>query len=210
MKCVAFSDTHGYSGIKFIIPDGDLLIFAGDFSYLGIDNREIEEFAAFLKKLPHKHKVIIAGNHDRICYVEPGYTKRVFQDFHYLENEGVEIEGIKIWGSPITPTYGNYVFMKDRGGDIQRIWDLIPTDTDLLITHGPPGRICDMNAKRSHSGCMNLRNTIIKVRPKVHIFGHIHEGAGGKTSELQFTQFYNVSIMNEKLKPTHECTMFEI
>lgn len=143
MKIVCISDTHGRHR-EFNLPDGDLLIHAGDFiaaSELGRD------FLEWFSNHPHKHKVFIAGNHDRITEKKPdeflNYIREHFPDIHYLCDSGCIIDGLKIWGSPITPWFLDWAWNRNRGEEIRKHWDMIPSNTDILVTHGPRHGILD-------------------------------------------------------------------
>jgi len=200
MRIVSIADTHGLHK-DLILPEGDILIFSGDMCSYGRSD-EIKDFYKWLIKQPGKYKVIIGGNHD-----EPltrTKNKAYFSDIYYLENDGIEIEGIKIWGSPITPRFGNWFFMKDRGVDIRKVWDLIPKDTDILITHGPAYGILDVAPypKPESVGCFDLLNKIREIKPKLHIFGHIHDCYG--TLKIGETTFINASVVNEDYELVNE------
>lgn len=194
MKIVAFSDTHGqHEDITF--PKGDVIVFAGDMCCWS-SFQEVNKFFQFISKLDYKYKLVVGGNHDI-----PLEKERILIDIPdnviYLKNNGVEIDGVKFWGSPITPTFFDWAFMKDRGPDIAQHWQTIPNDTDVLITHGPPMDVLDL-CKDGHVGCYDLMERIKVVRPKVHIFGHIHEGAG--QLEIDETRFINASILDGRYK----------
>ena len=206
MKTVFISDTHGLHHQLAGLPEGDLIIHGGDMTRRGTPE-EVEDFLNWFINLPYRHKIFIAGNHD--FYFEH-FTRQQIQndlpeDCHYLLNSGVNIEGIKIWGSPVTPTFFNWAFNEDRGAPIKKFWDMIPTDTDVLITHGPPGGILDETVSGQQVGCSNLSETVNFIRPKFHLFGHIHEAYGSTISGA--TTFINGSILNEKyeaVNPPHE------
>ena len=119
-------------------------------------------------------------------------------DGHYLDDSGCEIEGIRFWGSPITPEFCNWAFMREPR-DIGRHWDAIPDDTDVLITHGPPHGILDQCP--DSVGCEQLLEAVKRVGPKVHAFGHIHEGHG--ILEKDGTTFVNASIMDGRYRPVN-------
>lgn len=112
----------------------------------------------------------------------------------YLEDSIISIDGLKIYGSPYTPEFYNWAFMKKRGPQIRNVWDKIPEAVDILVTHGPPLMILDQNAQSRHQGCEDLLFKVKEVRPKIHVFGHIHEGYG---AEEQFgIKFYNASVLD--------------
>ncbi len=202
MKIVFISDTHGRHH-EIDIPGGDFLIFCGDMCPRG-SLSDIEEFSSFLKELPHKHKIVIAGNHDKPFEDERKYQAEEIitsSGVIYLNDSGVEIEQVKIWGSPIQPWFLNWAFNKQRGEEIKKHWDMIPLDTDLLITHGPPYGILDQNDEGKKLGCKDLFKKVKKVNPKVHAFGHIHESYG-KVKKNK-TTFINASNLNGKYKYTN-------
>jgi|688.fasta_scaffold25965_5 Icc-related predicted phosphoesterase len=206
MKLIFISDTHTrHNEIK--IPDGDILIHCGDVSSRGIE-REIVEFLDWFGALPHQHKIMIPGNHDFLFEIDPQTTQDIVskRDIHLLNDSLVEIEGMKFWGSPVTPWFHNWAFNRYRGSDIQSHWNKIPEDIDVLITHGPPAYIdngLSLVAAGEDVGCLDLYNTIKKrVKPKVHAFGHIHEGYG--TYDDGETIFINCSILNRRYVPTNK------
>ena len=177
MRVVCIADTHKHEG-KLKVPEGDLLIVAGDFCFDGI-LPEVGGFARWLKRLPHTHKVVIAGNHDKVFQKNPHLAEAEFPaDIHYLYERTVEVEGLKIYGAPWTPTFQDWSFMRDRGEDIRKHWDRIPNDTDILVTHGPPLGVLDMNYEGKQCGCEDLLEAVLRVRPKLHVFGHIHDHHG--------------------------------
>lgn len=196
--------THGHHD-KITIPDGDVLIHAGDFSAHGsID--EQEAFDQFLGTLPHPHKIVIAGNHDwSLEGVE--YPELWFQHATYLQDEAVTIEGIKFYGAPWQPEFFNWAFNLPRGEALREKWRLIPEDTDVLITHGPPYGILDRVESGDKVGCVDLMNAIERCKPKLHLFGHIHEQYGVKLRGE--TRFANASICDPAYKPSQECLVID-
>ncbi len=205
MKIDCISDLHGAYPKLY---GGDLLIIAGDIT--SRDSREEwEYFNDWLMKQNYPKKIIIAGNHDGFLEKQD-IQKRYFSVGCYLQDSGEEYEGIKIWGSPWTPTFFKWHFMKNRHEEIRKKWDLIPNDTEILITHGPAYGLCDMvNGK--HVGCEELRNVIDNMpNLRLHVFGHIHEGYGNDTfikdvpGEDNKLLCVNACIMNAKYKPVNK------
>ena len=195
MKFVFLSDTHGKHD-EITIPQADVFIFCGDMCSVGT-LPEVESFARFLKGLPHKHKVVIAGNHDFPFENESKeVAEKMVRDAGaiYLNDSQTVIEGIKIWGSPIQPRFFDWAFNRDRGEEINKHWELIPEDTDVLITHGPPYGILDKIKNGNLVGCEELRKRVDLLKPKVHAFGHIHESSGIK--EISGTTFVNASNLD--------------
>lgn len=199
MKLVCISDTHReYAKVK--VPDGDVFIHAGDIDIWGYAN-EIEVFNDWLGTLPHKHKIVIAGNHDKLLqtYHKENIQKAITNAV-YLENDTCTIEDTVFWGSPVTPRFGDWFFMHERGADIQTVWDMIPDNTDVIITHGPPYGIRDEVSFPTCEkvGCSNLLKTVQRIKPKTHIFGHIHAGHG--VTKHNGTIYANASVMDEEYK----------
>ena len=137
IRIVCISDTHGQHA-KLGVPDGDVLIHAGDFMAFGDTPKEIIDFNQWLGGQPHRHKIVIAGNHDWMFERHPGAAKELLGNAIYLENSGTELAGLKIWGSPVQPEFNNWAFNVARGAAIRRYWEMIPDSTDVLVTHGPP------------------------------------------------------------------------
>lgn len=200
MKIVATSDFHGHLPD---FPEGDLLIVAGDLTIFGTKG-ELFMFAHWLDNRPFEHIVVIGGNHDKYLTHKINPFKRA----HYLLNSSVEINGIKIWGSPYTPSYQHWYFMKDRGYEIRQEWNKIPTGIDILVTHGPPHAILDRNTRGSHIGCLDLKNAVYTIRPKYHLFGHIHEDFGHH--EENGTHFYNCCYVDEHYEPQNRFHIFTL
>lgn len=195
MQIVAISDTHGkYRDLK--IPDGDILIHAGDVTRGG-KKEQVIDFIAWFAEQRHAHKIFVAGNHD--FFFEEAYPEEISNlipnEIIYLSDSGVEINGIKFWGSPITPWFNNWAFNRERGTEIKQHWDLIPKDTDVLITHGPPFGILDETVYGKRTGCEELLLRVYQVKPKYHIFGHIHEEYGNVTKAE--TTFVNASVLDD-------------
>lgn len=203
MKIVCISDTHGKHN-QTEVPEGDLLIHAGDFSGRG-KPKEIRRFNNWLGTLPHRHKVVIAGNHDFLFENEPEKAEALITNAIYLNDSGVTIEGINIWGSPITPWFLDWAFNRARGREIRKYWDLIPANTDILVTHGPPKGILDKTAGGEEVGCEELAQVLTHLCPKYHIFGHIHEAHG--TLEVNGTHYINASMLNLKYEAVNKATV---
>jgi len=207
MRLVLISDTHAKHR-QFKIPDGDVLIHAGDIMNSGYDSSEIRDFNNWIGDLPHTHKLVIAGNHDRLFEAHRS-TRNLLTNATYLENSGVEIEGVKFWGSPAQPEFCNWAFNYKRGEEIDRIWKMIPDDTNVLITHGPPAGHRDWISEGSESlGCRNLLTHVKRIKPKIHVFGHLHGGHGEDHDGS--THYVNASLLNEAYWPTNEPIVFEL
>jgi Icc-related predicted phosphoesterase len=214
MKIVCIADPHGMHR-QIEIPDGDVFICAGDITGWGrLD--EIHDFNNWLYDLPHKHKIVIAGNHDGQLEKAGCELSSIYlSDAIYLENNFCFIEhkdkAYKVWGSPITPRFMDWHFMKDRGEEINRVWNQIHEDTDILITHGPAWGILDEVRpawKKGHLGCEGLAKRIKEIKPKLHIPGHIHDAYGIK--KVGETTHINASICTEDYEPINKPIVIDL
>lgn len=183
MKIVAISDTHNQ---LYSTPYVDLLIHAGDLT-CGGTWKEIEKAVERLASQPAKRKVAIAGNHDSDIQDKPGEARQLFKEagIIYLEDEEVTIDGLRIYGSPWTPRYGEYAFMIERyDPDLVEKWAQIPEGIDILVTHGPPwGKFDVPFGSTMRAGDDDLMRELLRVKPRVHIFGHIHSPGMIKSSD---------------------------
>lgn len=200
MRIVCISDTHSMHR-QIHVPDGDLLIHAGD--SLGVGSlEELKELDQWFSELPHANKILIAGNHDWCFQDEPAEARELVRHAHYLQDGPLKLGGLKFWGSPWTPVFFKWAFNLERGDTIAERWARIPEDTDVLITHGPPAGILDRIESPSgilHPGCEALAERIARLSLKLHIFGHIHEGHGEE--QIGDCRCVNASICNESFKP---------
>jgi Icc-related predicted phosphoesterase len=198
MEIIIISDTHGkhkHLQDVFSIPYGDVIIHAGDLTAVG-ETHEISSFLYWYSMLPHQHKIFIAGNHDLDFEYNSYSTKSMIpKNVIYLEDSGVEIEGIKFYGTPHTKPFQNWGFNK-TDDKRQQYWDMIPDDTDVLITHCSPFGILDQNKYGENVGCKLLLKRVLEIKPKLHIFGDIHESYGVEVKN--HVNFINASSMNEK------------
>lgn len=231
MKIVIISDTHNQLG-QMEIPDGDILIHAGDGTGRGREY-ELEDFNAELGALPHKIKYFIPGNHDWLFQTDPIKARAIMTNAIVLIDELVEIEGLKIYGSPWQPAFCNWAFNLPRGGiDLAEKWSLIPEDVDILVTHGPPHSIMDevvhvyykpagggrstaRQGKRiEHVGCELLYKRVKEIKPRVHIFGHIHYSYGKKIVKWEdsdkSTKFINASSCTEEYQPINKPIVIDL
>jgi len=225
-RFVCLSDTHTKHK-ELVVPDGDILMHAGDFTYTGAI-QEVEEFANWFGSLPHPHKVIIAGNHE--CTFDLPFYEKNWSTYHYksgkqnakkikaiisesdkwkyLEDGEVTINNFRIWGSPHQPEFCNWAFNVERGKILKK-WKLIPKGTDILITHGPPKRHGGMTFDGLDAGCDDLLDEIrTRVKPMVHLFGHIHEAYGVTKDET--TVYINGSNCTLKYKPHNVPVVFDV
>lgn len=205
--CIFVSDLHTR---EIDPPPGDILINCGDITFQGT-KKEVAWYTEWLKKQRPKYKQIvwIAGNHDfNAHYWGPEVAKET--DTIYLHNSGCEVEGLKIWGSPFSPTFGDWYAMRNRGDDIQEIWNMIPEGMDIVLAHSPALGILDTTPYENHPvGCKNLLETIKIKKPRVLASGHLHD-CGGRMEEHFGITFVNAAICDEQYNPTNQPVVLEL
>ena len=208
MKFIAISDTHGLHA-QLQLPKGDVLLHAGDICSRGTE-KEALNFLAWFREQDYKYKIFIAGNHD--FYFEKNTSalinKIIPENVIYLCDSGAQIEGINIWGSPVSPWFYNWAFNRYRGSDIKKHWAKIPHHTDILITHGPVFGKLDITVQGEQVGCVDLLNALEKINPKIHLCGHIHEAYGEIKSTK--TTFLNASVLDENYRLVNEPMIFDL
>lgn len=199
MKIVVFSDSHCQHE-KLKIPECDILISAGDYSWRGIPI-EVMEFHRWLRKQPGKHKISVQGNHELGVEKDFPLAKSLAEEFcpgvHFIEEGLIEVESLKIWCASVTPWFHDWAYNRSRE-QIFEHWARIPNEADVLITHGPPFQIFDRTRDGSNAGCPLLMTKVRYLsKIKHHCFGHIHEH-GGKSVQWGQTMFHNVSVVDER------------
>lgn len=208
MRIVCLSDTHLiHEKRSFEVPEGDVLIHAGDFTMRGTEP-EIRCFHRWFTSLPHPHKVVVAGNHDWLFERDPARARALMTGCIYLEDSAATVQGLCIWGSPWTPWFFDWAFNLHRGDPIRRKWQLIPGGIDILITHGPPLGILDLTVNDEPAGCGDLLKALERIRPRLHIFGHIHEGYGQIARDG--TIYVNASICDERYRGANAPVVVEL
>lgn len=209
------SDLHGYYPK---LEGGDLLIVAGDLTANDQPNDRLE-FLQWLADQTYRKKIWVAGNHDN-SLVGSSFRKTREDAAEYLCDSGTEFEGLKICGSPWTKTFPGMnpkckAFTVDTDEELAEKWALIPENIDILITHSPPLGFGDMidNSYNFGSGSLHVGSESLhhllysgKIRPRLHVFGHIHEGYGHikYVDDVPHTQFVNASHVNKNYQPVNK------
>jgi Icc-related predicted phosphoesterase len=206
MRVVLISDTHNRHA-ELTVPEGDLLLHGGDFTMRGTE-REISAFDEWLASLPHRDKVVIAGNHDRLFEEEPRIARSLIRHAEYLQDSGITIGGISIWGSPWQPWFMDWAFNLRHAAELRAVWEKIPAATSILLTHGPPHGILDRVIHGKEVGCGELLAAVARVRPRFHLFGHIHEGYGREVRDG--TTFINASSCDERYRAVNVPVVLEL
>lgn len=213
MKICAMSDVH--NRIPLMSPEpADLLIIAGDLTYagsapeLGYFNEALGAFRSNYKEI-----LIVAGNHDVHFYNYPEEAKNILTNARYLEDEKFVYKGVRFYFSPWVPVIGLWAFEYPSDDAAREIWSKIPNNTDVLVTHGPPSDVgtldwADNAYVKGPIGCPILGEAVKRVKPKCHIFGHIHEGYG--SVEKRGTTFLNVSSLKRDYVTINPPVVFDI
>jgi len=217
MYITVISDTHNQHKWLNIPKKGDIIVHAGDVSSKG-SRREIEIFLKWYGDLDYKVKILTPGNHDWAFERNPEVCEELCDNYGVilLNDSGYKYNGVKFWGSPVQPKFGNWAFNRSIHSyssnthhgpptypHIKPHWDKIPNDTDVLITHGPPKDVLDRTCYGGTVGCPWLSQTIERVKPILHVFGHIHESRGvivDKTKKDPIT-YCNGSSLDIRYKP---------
>lgn len=190
MKILHLSDTHGFHGDLPNLPEADVIVHSGDFTFGGSE-KEVADFLTWFCDLPYKHKVFIAGNHD-MCMHDVCEIKELPKGVHYLYNTSIKLEGKKIYGIPM--------FMEDcMDGSEDTFIQNIPDDIDILITHMPPKGICDLadyGKGQEHKGNVILADRIDDMHLTCHLFGHEHDAYG--SAILKNTIYSNACVVDSK------------
>jgi Icc-related predicted phosphoesterase len=192
-----------------VIPECDLLLLAGDYC----PSRRVElwwyakEFAPWVSKLSATRKIVgVAGNHDTLF--EQHKSLLPWIDWTYLEDSGIEWRGLNIYGTPWQPRFFDWAFNADED-KLERIWQQIPSNTDILVLHGPPLGYGDFSPyDKVHTGSPSLLKKIEEIKPKLVVAGHIHSGYGRYM--IGDTIFVNASVVNEKYEMVNEPIVVEL
>jgi len=209
MRLVCISDTHNQLD-KVKIPSGDILIHSGDLTYNGT-LKEIHKFRFDMRPLvkKFKHVLVCAGNHDWLFETDPSLGKLLMKESRitYLEDSSVTIDGINFYGSPHSLFFCSWAFNKYEP-ELERIYNKIPLDTDVLFTHTPAYGILDENEVGTHCGSVSLLNRIKELNPLLHINGHLHESYG--QTIIGPTTFINAAICDVDYTPVNKPIVIDI
>ena len=222
MRITVISDTHTKHGLIPMedLPGGDLIICAGDIMNSGYNKNDILDFCTWFHSLEqYDKKIFIAGNHDRMFENHPEGVEEllnIYFDIDYLQDGGYDLynldtdTGTKIYGSPWQPEFYSWAFNLPKNGiELAGKWEAIPDNTDILITHGPAFGTLDTVAGRpwDNLGCELLAERIERLRPKIHVCGHIHSGYGYVFKDG--THFFNASVLDEQYEYTQKPMTFD-
>ena len=204
MKITFISDTHNkheHLTRNKILGSGNVLVHAGDISSMGRPH-EIMNFLEWFSNTDFEYKLFIAGNHD-FGFQEGFEIPQSFKNkgVIYLQDSEVVIDGVKFYGSPWQPEFHNWAFNLPRGQKLAEKWKMIPTNTDVLVTHSPVYGFLDYAPMGGHVGCEELYRKVFEVKPKIHVCGHIHSAYGQKS--IDGIEFLNASLLDERYEHAH-------
>jgi Icc-related predicted phosphoesterase len=224
LKICAISDTHEQHDTLGALPDADILVHAGDWTFKGTMGA-MENFLRWLSNQPHSHKIFVSGNHELGLDSGPMRQQKLdlIKSFtnknptlHYLEHEPITISGVRFFGSPYQPWFHSWAWNVQRGEDIAYKWSQIPNDTQCLIVHGPPYMILDRAPRGigqyENVGCEDLAKRVKELSDlKAVIFGHIHRDNNESPEMHNGVIFANASICNNnKCEPTNQPVLIDI
>lgn len=208
MKFTVIADTHGLHEQLEDLPSGDVIIHAGDFCHFGGAAHRIH-FLSWFAGLNYRYKILIAGNHDFYAAEHPvAFLDELPSGIQYLNDTGTEIEGLKLWGSSVQPDLIGWAFGRARGQQMKFHWDLVPSNTDILITHTPPYGILDKSSNGKVLGCEELLKRSSAIQPKIHVFGHVHGSYGQQ--KINNTLYINGSNMDSAKGLVNPPVTFEL
>lgn len=205
MKIVLISDTHGLHD-RLAVPPGDILIHAGDAGRRGTIE-ELRAFNEFLGRLPHPQKIFIAGNRDYSFERQPEESRKILTNALYLQDEEITVGGVRIYGSPWQPPFMNTAFNLPRCAPLREKWALIPMGIDILVTHTPPCGIGDRTFGGESVGDCDLFDAVLKIKPRLHVFGHVHEGYG--RYDVGGILYVNASVTDASMQLAHPAVVFD-
>jgi len=210
ISIVVISDTHNKHKLLKNLPEADIIIHCGDMTSMGYEH-EIINFMKWYSNLnQYNHKIIIAGNHDWLFETEGLYARSLVpENVIYLEDSGIDISGLYFYGSPVSEPFNNWAFNRPKEKLAQH-WKAIPDNTDVLITHSPAYLVMDyVPHDWKHHGSPSLYKEIVeRIKPLIHITGHIHEGRG--TKMIQNILFVNATNLNEDYLCIYKPILIEI
>jgi Icc-related predicted phosphoesterase len=206
LKIVCISDTHSLHVRIEDIPAGDVLIIAGDCTNVG-ELDDLRRFNEWLGYLSFKRILICGGNHDFCFEHEREKSVSILTNGTYLQDQSITIDGFKFYASPWSPIFCDWAFML-TAAQLKEKWNEIPVDTDVLVTHAPPFGFGDRNLEGYPCGCSELLKAVTSIKPRVHVFGHIHEGYGQYRNK--HTRFYNVSTCTRQYRPTNPPVVIDL
>lgn len=206
------SDTHNRHMDLPPMGSGDLILHAGDATSRG-RGHEIEDFLYWFGSLDFDKKIYVPGNHDFGLEDNPRLYHAMAEDYGVtvLDDSGTEFQGLKVWGSPVQPTYGGWAFNREETRATASVrhpwiglhWNMIPDDTDILITHGPPLGILDKTLRDdTRVGSASLLRKVRQIKPKLHVFGHVHESRG--LLQRDGTVYVNAACLDRRYEPYPE------
>jgi hypothetical protein len=207
MRFVCVADLHGYLPE---IPPCDVLLVAGDVCPTDDERPETQShwlhstFASWLAGVPARSVIGVAGNHEFVGERDPAALREL--DWHYLQDEGLELDGVRYYGSPWTMRFQDWAFMLDED-ELARRWDAIPAGLDVLLVHSPPKGFGDEIGEFS-IGSPSLLAAIDDRSPGLCVYGHAHDGYGRR--QRGPTTLINAAHCGADYRPAHPPVVFDL
>jgi Icc-related predicted phosphoesterase len=201
MNTLFISDTYGHHE-ALLLPRGDMIVHAGDLTKHGTEE-EVKDFLQWFSHLNYKYRVFIAGRHDHFFEEHPGKVARILPaNVIYLQETGVEVGGINLWGSPFSTNHDGSAFGITHEHEIRDHWNKIPDDSDMVICRTPAYGIHDEDENGEHTGCKELMRKLVRVEPGYFVCGNVND-----THRFEYrynTNFINASLLNQEYKVTYK------
>jgi Icc-related predicted phosphoesterase len=217
MQVVATSDWHGEfpAELDAELPDGDVLVVGGDIMPVHDHRRQYQaewfraHFIPHLELMSSRFETVVwvAGNHDFVLQESPKLTRDLPDRVIYLQDQSYWHGDTHFYGSPWSVTFGHWAFMGSED-DLSLHYASIPSDVDVLISHGPPYGLCDRTDRGDHPGSIALLEQVARHKPKCVVTGHIHEAYG--VSRIGPSTIMNVSLMNSRYRPVNPAVAFDV
>ncbi len=207
MRIVIISDTHNLHG-KLGVMRGDVLIHCGDgLNGFQQSRQSVEDMDDWFGRQEFDRIFYVGGNHDFELEDRVRAGLPALRNADFLQDEPRQYSGVIFYGAPWIPELNGSAFYLPNA-EISAKWDLIPDDTNVLITHTPPKNVLDQNRHGEHCGCPELQRRLIDLKPRIHCFGHIH-ASGGKVDH-RGTTFVNASMVNSQYRIANRPYEFDI
>jgi Icc-related predicted phosphoesterase len=207
MKLAIFSDTH-FIPVPIELPVCDIAICCGDVMGRG-EMSDAKQFADWYRAQPATHKIYVPGNHDWPLQVAERRSRVLLEGITVLIEQEAEIAGLKIYGTPFQPWFNGWAFNVMDKEELEAHYAKIPEGLDILVTHCPPYGVMDHNRRREHCGSGELSGAVYRARPRLHVFGHIHEAYSPVPLDRHEMQYVNAAICSSSPDESRQAVVMD-